>query len=271
VPSSIGIMATLRLVKPGAFPSIRASIFCGEPLAADHAAQWQAATPNGVIENFYGPTETTVAITRYRWPRAGAPATGVVPIGCTFPDQRHRLIDPAGVEVAPGETGELCFAGDQVAAGYWANPAETAVRFTQLPGGDERWYRTGDLAREDAGGCLHFLGRIDEQVKVRGFRVELQEIDHAVRAAAGAALVATVAWPVRHGSAEGIVAFIASDGAVDEAAILAQCRARLPDYMVPRSIRRVDVLPLSSNGKTDRRALIQRLEEEESDAGSRTA
>ena len=265
VPSSVGMMKSMRFLKPGAFPTIRASVFCGEPLPVAYAAAWQEATPNAILENFYGPTETTVAITRFRWPREGFgdDTGGVVPIGWTFPNQRHRLVGPDDRAVEPGQPGELCFAGDQIAAGYWRRPEESTARFCRLPDTDGTWYRTGDLAREDERGCLHFLGRIDEQVKVRGFRVELQEIDHVVRAAAGIDQVASVAWPVRNGSADGVVAFVAGTPATGPDSILAHCRTRLPDYMVPSQIRSVPEIPLTANGKTDRRGLITLLEQED--------
>lgn len=264
VPSSVGVMKSLRLLKPGAFPSIRASVFCGEPLPTAYAEAWQAATPNSILENFYGPTEATVAITRFRWPTGGLGPDGgaVVPIGRTFPGQRHRLIGAGGQAAEPGMAGELCFSGSQIAEGYWRLAEETAAKFCHLRGVDGVWYRTGDLAREDSEGCLHFVGRIDEQVKVRGFRVELQEIDHVVRMAAGVDQAAAVAWPVRNGSADGVVAFIAGTPAASNEEILAACRARLPDYMVPTKIRPVPDLPLNANGKTDRRALATLLEQE---------
>lgn len=265
VPSSVGVMQGMRMLKPGAFPTIRVSVFCGEPLPAAAAAAWQAAAPQSVVENLYGPTETTVAITRYPWDSATSPAQcqgGIVPIGWMFDGQRGAVVDTELRPVPPGTPGELCLAGSQVALGYWKNPAETARRFVTLPGGDPaRWYRTGDLVRQGDDGCLYYLGRLDDQVKIRGYRVELQEIDHAVREAAGAEMVMTVAWPVRDGSAEGVVTFVS--GAREQSAepILAACRRTLPEYMVPREICFVADMPLNPNGKIDRRRLVHMLEE----------
>lgn len=257
VPSSVGVMLGMRMLKPGAFPSIRVSTFCGEPLPATHATAWQAAAPNSVVENFYGPTEATVAITTFRWDQATSPARcpgGIVPIGWPFEGQHVRIVD-----------GELLLGGDQVALGYWKNPEETARRFVRLPGeGEQRWYRTGDRARQGEDGCLYYLGRLDDQIKIRGYRVELQEIDHAVRQAAGADMVMTVAWPVHDGSADGVVTFVAGARERRVEPILAACRSALPDYMVPREIRFLETLPLSANGKIDRKNLVDILRQKES-------
>jgi acyl-CoA synthetase (AMP-forming)/AMP-acid ligase II len=145
-----------------------------------------------------------------------------------------------------------------VTSGYLNQPALNADRFVHVPGSTERWYRTGDLVREDGNRCLHYVGRIDNQVKVRGFRVELQEIDHALRRAAGTEDAIALAWPIRNGSADGIIAFVAGQS-VETSRIMAECRASLPAYMVPSAIHLIDRLPLNSNGKIDRKALAQRL------------
>jgi len=107
---------------------------------------------------------------------------------------------------------------------------------------------------------LQYLGRIDSQVKVRGHRVELQEIDYALRQASGAEQVMSVAWPMRDGSADGVVAFLAGGASVNEDSVLGHCRRVLPDYMVPRQIHRLERMPLNVNGKIDRSKLIQLLE-----------
>jgi non-ribosomal peptide synthetase component F len=265
VPSTGVFLLSMRLLKPGAFPTLRLSVFCGEPLSAAVAAAWQAATPNGRVENVYGPTETTVAVTRYRWDPEQSPdecVNGIVPIGWFFGDQKGAIVDENNHLVEAKATGELLISGPQVTAGYIRQPALNGERFVSVAGMDgNHWYRTGDLVREDDRGCLHYAGRADNQVKVRGYRVELQEIDHALRRAAGTEHGTAIAWPIKNGSAEGIVAFVAHS-TVPRSDILSGCRAMLPSYMVPTAIHIIDELPLNANGKIDRKALAQRLDED---------
>jgi amino acid adenylation domain-containing protein len=264
VPSLVGFLMRLRLLEPGAFPALRWSLFCGEALPAEFAEAWQRAAPNSAVENLYGPTEATIAITRYRWESATSPAAcrrGIVPIGRPFEGQEVCVVDSGLRALPPGESGELALGGSQVTGTYWNDPARSAERFVVLPErGAGKWYLTGDLACEDADGCLHYLGRLDEQVKVRGYRVELQEIDHAVRTVAGTQEAVAVAWPLRDGSAGGVVAFISSAERREESGIIAQLRRILPDYMVPARVHFVNSLPSNANGKIDRKQLVRLLE-----------
>ena len=262
VPSVVGVMLQLGMLKPGSLPSLRASLFCGEPFPARYAEAWQHAAPNSFVENLYGPTETTIAISHYRWdPDSSSQAcvNGIVPIGWIFEGQRACLL-PTGDQKG---VGELCLGGSQVTTGYWNNPEKTNKQFVRLPDrGDALWYRTGDLVTQDDDGCMYYVGRIDDQVKIMGHRVELQEVDAVLRDAAGVEQVASVAWPVQDGLARGIVTFIAGTPHLDEAALLRVCRERLPDYMVPKRLCQLAALPLNLHGKTDRRQLIHLLEEE---------
>jgi amino acid adenylation domain-containing protein len=264
VPSVVGLMSRMNMLKPGCFPTLRCSLFCGEPLPAVFADAFQQAAPNSTVENLYGPTEATIAITRYRWDPARSPAAcpnGIVPIGWIFEGQNACIVDAAGREVARGEVGELCLAGSQVTGGYWRNPQKTAERFVRLPGGgDALWYRTGDLVQQDEAGCIYYLSRVDNQVKLRGYRVELQEIEHVLRGASGAQEVVAVPWPLHAGMAEGVVGFICTADRVDEGAVLARCREKLPEYMVPTRVYAVAALPLNANGKVDRLELRKILE-----------
>jgi acyl-coenzyme A synthetase/AMP-(fatty) acid ligase len=257
-------MRKMGMLKPGAFPSLRVSLFCGEPLPGVYAKAWQEAAPQSVVDNLYGPTETTIAITHYRWDGNRSPAdcvNGIVPIGQAFEGQEVCIIDGERREVPEGAWGELCLAGSQVAQGYWNNPVKTAEQFVRIPDrGDRIWYRTGDLVKRDAVGCLVYLGRTDHQVKIRGYRVELQEVDAVLRRATGSDQVASVAWPVRDGIADGIRAFIFGGVSHDVSRVLDQCRRSLPDYMVPRQIYAMEHVPLTVNGKLDRLTLMKFLE-----------
>jgi acyl-CoA synthetase (AMP-forming)/AMP-acid ligase II len=182
-----------------------------------------------------------------------------VAIGVPFGGMTARVVDGNLHRAAPGQAGELALSGPQLATGYWRSPDLTAARFPTIDG--TRWYLTGDLAYEDSTGTFHHLGRIDNQVKVRGYRVELEEIEAHLRAVSGVELVAAVAWPIAHGSADGIVGFVAAP--IDAADARKALRGRIPSYMVPSDIRIVDSLPLSQNGKVDRRALLGMLDREQ--------
>jgi amino acid adenylation domain-containing protein len=263
VPSVIGVLATMRLLPPGSFPSLRYSLFCGEPLAASHAQLWQEAAPNSILENLYGPTETTIAISHYRWHQTGSSkesVNGIVPIGWIFDGQRCSVIDAERKGVPAGITGELCLCGSQVTTGYWNEPTKTQEQFVRLPAAGERtWYRTGDRVRQDANGCLYYLGRMDHQVKIRGYRVELQEIEAVLRRACDTEQVVSIAWPVKNGSADGVVAFVSGVATLDTDRVLDYCSKILPSYMVPRKIYPCDEMPLNANGKIDRNRLLSML------------
>jgi amino acid adenylation domain-containing protein len=260
VPSVAALLSKMHLLEPSSFPSLRFSLFCGEPLAAAHAQRWQEAAPHSIVENLYGPTETTIAISHYRWDPSKSPQeclNGIVPIGWVFPGQQFRIVD----HERASETGELCLAGSQVTDGYWNNPEKTQRQFIRFrETGETPWYRTGDLVKQGENGWLYYLGRIDQQVKIRGYRVELQEIEVAVRRASGAEQVVVLPWPVADGSADGVVAFVCGASNLDDLHILNRCRETVPDYMVPRSIYRLEEMPLSHNGKSDRKKLLKLLE-----------
>ena len=264
VPSVISALMRLRLLQSNCFPSLRFSLFCGEPLPAAYAQAWQEAAPNSILENLYGPTEATIAISNYRWERASSPqkcVNGIVPIGWIFDGQKACVIDQERRAVGTGEAGELCLSGSQVTTGYWNSTEKTVEQFVHLSGDASLWYRTGDLAKQDESGCLFYLGRIDNQVKIRGYRVELQEIEEVVRQACGTPQVVSIAWPVRKGSGDGVVAFVCGLAPLDEDRVVAYCRERLPEYMVPRKIYLLRDMPLNASGKIDRQGLVQLLEE----------
>lgn len=265
VPSTAAFMQRMRMLAPGAFPDLRYSLFCGEPLPLASAQAWQAAAPNSVVDNLYGPTEATVACTLQRLadpPRVTA-SRGILAIGLPFPGTECAVVDADLNPVATGEPGELLLAGGQLAKGYFEAEELTATRFPVLQG--KRWYRTGDLVYQDAELAFHHLGRIDNQVKVLGNRVELEEIDAHLREVAGTDLVAAVAWPVHAGSAAGIVAFQCGSS-ISSQALRKAMQQRVPSYMVPQHVHEIEAMPLSSSGKIDRKALLGRLEKGELDS-----
>jgi amino acid adenylation domain-containing protein len=271
VPSMAGIMLRLKLLEPGAFPLLRASMFGGEVLPQSVAEAWSKAAPHSFVENHYGPTETTVSVSSYRW-REDSPAEchdGALPIGTPFGKTTCRILDPEGREVAPGEAGELWVAGPQVARGYWRDPVRTDRSFCVPPGSDVRHYRTGDrVLRPAEGGPMIFIGRIDDQLQVRGHRVEMGEVEGVLRDAVDA-LVVAMGWPEHVvGTADGIVAFIqGSESEVDLDEVRAAMDRNLPEYMCPREYIFMDQLPTNPNGKVDRLLLKGMLEERDSASG----
>jgi acyl-coenzyme A synthetase/AMP-(fatty) acid ligase len=253
-------------LKPGNFPSLRLSLFCGEPLPLASAQAWQEAAPNSIVENLYGPTELTIACLLHRWDPERSPGLGVngmVPIGRPYPGLGAVLLDERLRPVSGSEPGELCVCGPQTVPGYWQDDAKTAERFVTVqvsPSTAVRFYRTGDRAARLDTGDYVYLGRVDHQIKVLGHRVELGEIEAALRDDPAVVEAIAVGWPVEDGTAQGIVAFVSGSG-IDSAALLTRVRSRLPDYMTPREIRLVETMPLNANGKIDRNALRDRLDQ----------
>jgi acyl-coenzyme A synthetase/AMP-(fatty) acid ligase len=228
-------------------------------LPAGVVAAWQAAAPNSAIFNLYGPTEATVFCLAQSGDLPLTPGRDVVAIGRPLPGSEAAVLDPQGRPVADGTPGELAIAGLQLAAGYLGAPTLTAARFPDYDG--QRWYLTGDQAIRDASGTFHCLGRIDNQVKIHGYRVELEEIDAHLRIVTGAAVVGSVAWPCVDGTPRGIVSIIGA-GSADSEQIIAALKQRIPAYMVPSRVIAQENLPLNQSGKVDRKALLAWLDRE---------
>jgi amino acid adenylation domain-containing protein len=263
-PAAIAWMKQTRSLLPGSFPKLRYTSFGGEPLPLASVRAWQAAAPNSVIDNLYGPTEATVDCCGERI-EVGAmpvltPGRDVVAIGIPHPGTELAVLGPDRRPVPDNTDGELAIAGAQLSLGYLGAPETTAERFPVLDG--KRWYLTGDLARRDDTGRLHHLGRLDHQIKINGYRVELEEIEAHLRTAAGVDHVAAIAWPVADGVAQGIIAFVGGDIDSSGLALRDALRRRVPSYMVPGTIHVLATLPLTTSGKVDRRALMDRLASE---------
>ncbi|MBA3016230.1 MAG: amino acid adenylation domain-containing protein [Proteobacteria bacterium] len=271
VPSVISFLKGMKLLKPGIFPTLRISLFAGEPLPKELADAWQEAAPNSRVDNLYGPTEVTVDCLwqSYQAPYEITPNRGVVAIGRPYAGMHAAIVDSGNKFLGPGEIGELAVSGPQVSAGYWNNPELTALRFPRLQHpelGETIWYLTGDLSYQDATGIFHYLGRVDNQVKVLGQRVELEDVEFHLRAVCQSDSVAVVAWPVLHGTAQGLIAFV-TDSALDQKLVKEGLRHRLLSYMIPRRIVCLAQLPLNLNGKVDRKALVALLEAEKTQHG----
>jgi amino acid adenylation domain-containing protein len=213
--------------------------------------------PRTVVVHSYGPTETTFASHHQRFDLSQRVLDGVH-LGRPLDNTRAYVLDDRLRPVPPGGSGELYIAGTQVARGYVGRPGLTAERFVADPFGapGERMYRTGDRVAWTSRGELRFLGRVDAQVKIRGFRIEPGEIEDAVARHPSVGRVAVVIREDRPGDKR-IVAYVVAQGgaAVDEAEVRAAAGRALPGYMVPSAVVVLDSLPLTANGKLDRRAL----------------
>lgn len=264
VPSVAGFMQQMRKLAPGAFPSLCVSMFGGEPLTRSLALAWMRAAPNSRVLHMYGPTEATIACTCFEVERGflDDARNAVMPLGGALPGVELMIVD-AGLEpVASGERGELLVAGPQIADGYLIPDEAGNSRFVErdYPGRRaRRWYRTRDVASTTAAHGLVFHGRLDLQVKIRGNRVELEEVENVVQTCSQGTQCAVIPWPVDEaGRAAGLVAFVANSG-VEPALVLQACRQHLPPYAVPQRLLVVDSLPLHANGKIDRTALAGQL------------
>jgi len=252
-PSAIALTRRMGGLVPDAMPTLRWSLFAGEGLRADDAADWQAAAPRSAVENLYGPTELTVTVTGHRWSAESSPAlcgNGLVPIGRLHEGHELVLLDEDGRPGA-GPEGELCVTGPQMTAGY-LDPEDNPGRFLEHAG--RTWYRTGDRVRVLDGGELLYLGRLDAQVQIQGWRVELAEVEHAVRACDGVQDAVAVTRPA-HNSAELVVFYTGTP--TPGARLAARLRDLLPHGMVPRHFRHVAEFPLNSNRKIDRARLAR--------------
>lgn len=259
VPSIAVFMQRLGMLKPRAFPDLRHLIFGGEALPVSLANAFQMAAPSCCIENQYGPTESTVlCLWQYLTdPPLVTPGRGTLAIGDPLSYVEADIVDSALNPLPAGDAGELIIAGPALARGYPDDPAMTARQFPTIKG--KRWYRTGDRVYRDESGKFYYLGRIDNQVKILGNRIELEGIEAHLRQVVGSDLVAAVAWPMVNDNASALVAFHCCPG-VTANCVRAAMKLRVPEYMVPQRVHCLQTLPLGSTGKIDRKALTEMLD-----------
>ncbi|WP_141588803.1 non-ribosomal peptide synthetase [Myxococcus sp. AB056] len=256
-PTHLKLLA--RQLDPAALAGqARALVIGGEALTAEALEPWRSHAPGTRLINEYGPTETVVGCCVHE-ARPDDARTGSVAIGRPIANTRLYVLDAHLRLVPVGVPGELYIGGDGVARGYLARPELTAERFVPDPFGDipgARLYRTGDRVRRFPDGVLDFLGRRDEQVKVRGYRIELGEIEGVLGQAPGVREVVVVAREDLEGSKRLVAYVVPNEGADVTPEVLRQlARAKLPEHLVPSVVVPLDALPLSPNGKVDRRAL----------------
>ncbi|TLD83458.1 hypothetical protein LS70_004660 [Helicobacter sp. MIT 11-5569] len=263
-PSLIAYLQNLKTLKENSLPSLRISLFCGEALPLKSALAFAKAAPNSLLDNLYGPTEATISFTYYRFIQKGGIANGIpslqetiLPLGLPFKGLALSLRDAENQEVKNGEAGEILLGSakaaqetSQIALGYYKDSTKTQEKFIEENG--VRWYKTGDLGKFDTTlNAYCFLGRIDEQVKIQGFRVELLEIDNALSVVSNKRARAIV---LKENALDVLYAVI-EDTNCNAQEILSALRQKLPHYMIPRQIFSLEKFPLNANGKVDRNAI----------------
>jgi amino acid adenylation domain-containing protein len=263
VPSVASLAARMRRLTPASMPDLRWSLFAGEQLTLAQARAWAGAAPSSQIENIYGPTELTVTCTGYQLPRDPRQwpdtSNNTVPIGFCYPHLEHVVLD---VDGKPSSEGELCVRGPQRFDGYLDENNNRSRFLTYDPAGDEpardydgttpltaeHWYRTGDRVVTGPDGSMLHLGRLDSQVQLHGYRVELGDIEANLRTHPDVDEAAVLVH-------DGELRAIYTGAALGAGTLVAWLAERVPAYMVPRTYTFVDLMPRNDNGKLDRRKL----------------
>ncbi|MCX6274153.1 MAG: AMP-binding protein [Bacteroidetes bacterium] len=253
VPS---ILISLREYFPEMnLPKLRYSLFCGEALYEDIAMEWSKCIPGATIQNVYGPTEATIFCMLYNVSRSGnnKSLNGILCIGKPMKNTEVFIAGDNFKPMPSGEKGELCLSGDQVTSGYWKNESINKEAFFNAEG--SRYYRSGDLCYCDADGDHYYSGRIDFQVKINGFRVELSEIEHHARGFLKNHDVVALAGETEGRTAQ--IYIFAEQFHAGFDTLNDYLKTKLPSYMIPSKYFSVDKFPLNSNGKVDRKALVK--------------
>ncbi|MBV9822997.1 MAG: amino acid adenylation domain-containing protein, partial [Actinobacteria bacterium] len=249
--------SVLPLLDPAGLPDLSELFFAGEPCGPEQVERWSGPLPGNDrrhFHNWYGPTETTVIVVATE---LSGTWTQSLPIGRPLPGCQAYVLDDAMRPCPVGEPGELFIGGPQVTRGYLGQPGHTADRFVPDPYGPRpggRLYRTGDLVSWQPDGLLAYLGRVDRQVKIHGQRVEAGEVETVLRGMPQVAQ-AVVDLTVSPGGEQHLVAYLTPSDAPDLTQVREHCSVRLPEYMVPTRVVRLDRLPLNVSGKVDMAAL----------------
>ncbi|MEX3107514.1 MULTISPECIES: amino acid adenylation domain-containing protein [unclassified Streptomyces] len=271
VPSYFEILLGLLERTPRDLGALRSISVTGEALKLDPVRRWFAVQPGVQLVNAYGATE--VSDDTMHEVLTAPPVRDFVSVGTSLRNVRTYILDARGRLAPLGSPGEIVFAGVSVGRGYINDPERTREAFVPdpfVPG--DRMYRTGDFGRWLPEGTIEYLGRRDQQVKVRGFRIEIGEIENKLRTAPGVLDCAVVVDPgAGTGADKSLAAFYVASGPAEEPELRAHLSALLPDYMVPAHLHRLDAMPLNENGKTDKRTLTELAETLGHALGSRTA
>jgi D-alanine--poly(phosphoribitol) ligase subunit 1 len=267
VPTLFMFLDSMHLLTPNWLPSVTRFMFGGEGFPLARLGRFHDAfAGKAKLINCYGPTETSCICSGFEIvDSVFETADGLPPLGRLNPNFSYRILDEELKPVADGAVGELWLGGPGVGLGYINNPQETARRFCQDPlidGYRAMLYRSGDLVEAEAvTGVLRFRGRADNQVKLRGYRVELEEIDHAIAAYAGISRALAVVVHDANGASRLLAAY--SGAKAEDARLRGHCASRLPPYMIPSCFTWLEDIPVNANGKADRRSVARLLGEAE--------
>lgn len=241
--------------------SLRTCILTAEACPLSLIEEWFQCAPNTDIYDFYGPTEATIYATYYKVQkdRTNKTLNGIISIGKPLANVDAIIIDELGNEIPIGEKGELCLAGDQVTAGYWENEEKnkTSFFYKDINGTKKRFYHTGDLCYMDKDGDIMYSGRIDQQAKIQGFRVELGEIEYHTREYLKGRNIICIAFENKQMLTE--IALFIEDVPFDTTDLIKYLRSKMPSYMIPSRIIFNPNFPLNSNDKIDKNKLKQSI------------
>jgi amino acid adenylation domain-containing protein len=259
---SFSLFRALFEADAGAFERLPVIGVCGEPADARFIREAQGRLPNAAFYNAYGPTECAALSTTHQIHRPCPLEPAVVPIGTPLRGMSVRVLDDAGRPVSPGEKGELVIGGLGVGRGYLNDPALTAAKFISGPRSpSERWYRSGDLVRVRADGVIAYEGRLDDQIKIRGQRIELGEIDAAMSADPFIKAAASVVVGSGESARVGACVVPRDLLAFEAAALVSRLARRLTPAMLPSVLVPVESIPINANGKIDRTKVRGLIEE----------
>ncbi len=231
-------------------------IFGGEALQQQVVERIDASGNGCEVINHYGPTETTIGKLLHQYNPAQS-YNHNIPIGRPFSNTTVYVLSQYNTICPIGVPGEICVSGSGVARGYFNQPALTAEKFTADPfNTGARLYRTGDRGRLLPGGAIEYLGRVDDQVKIRGYRIELGEVEQALRSLPAVAEAVVLAKEDDKGDKR-LAAYVVANGLFDREEIIAALRERLPEYMIPALVIPVEAIPLTANGKVNRKRLLE--------------
>jgi D-alanine--poly(phosphoribitol) ligase subunit 1 len=239
-------------------PEMRYNLFCGEALYEKLVIQWEKCVPNSIIHNVYGPTEATIFYTTYLWDNIESTSetvNGIVSIGKPMGDLNVFIIDENNHILPKGTTGELCLSGNQVTDQYWSDAEKTKKSFITVSSstGEFAGYKTGDLCYINKNDNIVYCGRIDNQIKIQGYRVELSEIEFQAKNFEGVHNSVAISVVDKKGN-NSIVLFLEQERE-NNATFVQFLKKKLPQYMIPERIINIDKFPINLNGKIDKNKL----------------